>query len=145
MNLLVGKFFIVSSLAIFMTSVSLSMNKMPLKVSQVQRSVELIHTIDALKYEKEIGRKNEPLDLKISYKKKHIDKNKSIFGFTIASEVINGRLAMLAIVYGLCNEILSGKSLLEQIGLTGQLEQTVFLILMTAITAGGAALKNKKN
>lgn len=39
------------------------------------------------------------------------------FGFTAAAESWNGRLAMLGFIIGLLTELLTGKGILEQIGL----------------------------
>ena len=145
MNRLAFMYFLISYSAIFMVSFSLSMNKMPLKIPQIQKSAELIHTIDALKYEKPIENENNSLNFRIS--KKNKDNNaKTLFGFTIMSEVINGRVAMLAVVFGLVNEMLSGKSLLAQIGLNTQIEQATFtlLLLMTIVLSAGNSLIMKK-
>ena len=39
------------------------------------------------------------------------------FGFVNYAEIWNGRLAMIGIVIGLSTELLTGQSILEQIGL----------------------------
>tara|TARA_Y100001968_G_C19216028_1_gene647248 strand:- start:6 stop:152 length:147 start_codon:yes stop_codon:yes gene_type:complete len=39
-----------------------------------------------------------------------------IFGFVVFAESLNGRLALLGIFIGLSTEFLTGKSILEQIG-----------------------------
>lgn len=39
------------------------------------------------------------------------------FGFTMAAENLNGRLAMLGFAIGLLTELISGKGILEQLGL----------------------------
>lgn len=43
--------------------------------------------------------------------------NKEQFGFTEVAELLNGRAAMLGIVIGILTELLTGKGILEQLGL----------------------------
>lgn len=47
----------------------------------------------------------------------------------MTSETINGRFAMIGLASGLLNEKLTGKTLLEQIGLTNHNQQYGFLLL----------------
>jgi hypothetical protein len=47
----------------------------------------------------------------------------SNFGFTASAEVINGRIAMAFFAVGIYEEMVTGKSILEQAGLFGQDQQ----------------------
>lgn len=53
-----------------------------------------------------------------------------MFGFTGTSETINGRFAMIGFAAGIINEKLTGKSMLEQIGLTSHTQQACFLLTL---------------
>ena len=129
-----------------MTSNALSMNKMPLKFDQIPKSVELIHTIDALKSEESASNIQDPLKSRNSLRKNKGESGSKVFGFTLASEIINGRLAMVGIAIGLMNEIFSGKSLLQQIGLTTQPQQASFVIAMIILSiAASLNIPDKKN
>ncbi|WP_063397246.1 high light inducible protein [Prochlorococcus sp. MIT 1303] len=45
------------------------------------------------------------------------DKNQPRFGFVNFAETWNGRLAMMGVVIGLSTELLTGQSILSQMGL----------------------------
>ena len=102
------------SFFISMKTNALSMNRMPLKFSEVQRSVELIHTIDALKSEDLPVKKTTDDQLsnpKIPTRKNKGDIKKNGFGFTMTSEVINGRLAMVAMLGMMAQELVTHQRL----------------------------------
>ena len=46
-----------------------------------------------------------------------MDNQNNKFGFTQFAENLNGRLAMLGIVIGIATELLTGQSILSQLGL----------------------------
>lgn len=52
---------------------------------------------------------------------------------TVKSETINGRLAMVAFSIGIVNEMVSGKSILEQIGFIDRDAQEIFIFFLVAI------------
>jgi hypothetical protein len=45
---------------------------------------------------------------------------KGVFGFSNFAEVWNGRMAMLGVIAGLVGEVLTGKGILEQVGINTQ-------------------------
>ena len=72
-------------------------------------------------------------------------KDKTIFGFTLFSEVFNGRMAMVGITLGFINEATTGKSILQQIGLSDQQCQMSFLTVVGIVISAVAinTLKEK--
>jgi len=48
---------------------------------------------------------------------KGVEEKKGGFGFTAGAENLNGRLAMLGFAIGLLTEVITGQSILSQIGL----------------------------
>lgn len=63
----------------------------------------------------------------------------------MTSEILNGRLAMVAFTTGLVNEKITGKSLLEQIGLTDHSEQSIFLFTSVALLSSILVLRRVRN
>ena len=58
----------------------------------------------------------------------------TFFGFTKTSELLNGRIAMTFFLYGIYEEVTTGKSMLQQVGLTNQNDQTSMLAIVTLAT-----------
>ncbi len=69
------------------------------------------------------------------------------FGFSNFAEIWNGRMAMIGFVAGLANEVVTGKGILAQVGITGAGGLLVGLFL-TGFTAaamiGYYAIKSSK-
>ncbi len=56
-----------------------------------------------------------------------------IFGFSNFAETWNGRMAMIGFVAGLANEVLTGKGILAQVGITGGIS-VLFALFFTGFT-----------
>ena len=57
-----------------------------------------------------------------------------IFGFGNFAETWNGRMAMIGLVAGFTNEVLTGKGILAQVGITGGIS-VLFALFFTGFTA----------
>ena len=55
------------------------------------------------------------------------------FGFSNFAETWNGRLAMIGLVAGFVNEVLTGKGILAQVGITGGVS-VLFTLFFTGFT-----------
>jgi hypothetical protein len=100
-------------------SASKSLNVVINNRNRDDRKIEL--PPNSLKSRKEVSgsRKNEP---------------NTFFGFTKTSELLNGRIAMTFFLYGIYEEVTTGKSMLQQVGLTNQNDQTSMLAIVTLAT-----------
>ena len=56
-----------------------------------------------------------------------------VFGFSNFAETWNGRMAMIGFVAGLANEVLTGKGILAQVGITGGIS-VLFTLFFTGFT-----------
>mmetsp|Transcript_28234 Transcript_28234/g.38866 ORF Transcript_28234/g.38866 Transcript_28234/m.38866 type:complete len:136 (+) Transcript_28234:99-506(+) len=92
----------------------------------VVKRQDLAHSIEIIKSDYDIPKANKAKIFDLPGKKLPNE----IFGFTVASEKINGRLAMIGLASGLINEKLSGKSILEQIGISSHTQQAAFLVIL---------------
>ena len=69
------------------------------------------------------------------------EKRNPKFGFTKKAETINGRIAMISMSFVIANEIFTGRSILEQIGIYDKTLQTYFVIAMFIGMFGFSAAK----
>ncbi|AFY70039.1 hypothetical protein Pse7367_1761 [Thalassoporum mexicanum PCC 7367] len=60
---------------------------------------------------------------------------KGVFGFSNFAEVWNGRMAMLGVVAGFAGEALTGKGILEQVGISTQGGGIMAALFLTGFTA----------
>ncbi len=71
-----------------------------------------------------------------------------VFGFSNFAETWNGRMAMIGLVAGATNEVITGKGILAQVGITGGLS-VLFTLFFTGFTIatllGYYAVKATKN
>ncbi len=71
-----------------------------------------------------------------------------IFGFGNFAETWNGRMAMIGLVAGFTNEVLTGKGILAQVGITGGIS-VLFALFFTGFTVatllGYYAIKATQN
>lgn len=51
-----------------------------------------------------------------------------LFGFTTNAELLNGRIAMAFFLFGMYEEVTTGKGILQQVGLNSQIDQTNGLV-----------------
>ena len=65
-------------------------------------------------------------------------KSDELFGFTTAAELLNGRTAMAFFLFGMYEEITTGKSIPQQLGLVSQGQQVNWLVL--SAVCGAVAL-----
>jgi len=56
-----------------------------------------------------------------------------VFGFSNFAEIWNGRMAMIGLVAGFTNEVLTGKGILAQVGITGGVS-VLFALFFTGFT-----------
>jgi hypothetical protein len=56
-----------------------------------------------------------------------------VFGFSNFAETWNGRMAMIGFVAGLANEVVTGKGILAQVGITGGIG-VLFALFFTGFT-----------
>lgn len=61
------------------------------------------------------------------------NKNKFQTGWTTTAENINGRLAMIGLTIGFINEFITGRSILEQIGIVDRNEQQILVLCMVCL------------
>ena len=71
-----------------------------------------------------------------------------VFGFSNFAETWNGRMAMIGLFAGFANEVLTGKGILAQVGITGGISVlfTLFFVGFTVATLlGYYAIKATQN
>lgn len=69
---------------------------------------------------------------------------KRFIGFSLLSEILNGRLAMLGLSFGLLNEYITGKSLMEQIGFETDLPILSISFIISLITLINHTYRSKQ-
>ena len=133
--------FFILALAVFLMSPadSFKVNKQPAS-AQAHKSLKPLYVVINNRNREDRKIELPPKAIKNRWGFRGSSKKKSdeLFGFTTAAELLNGRTAMAFFLFGMYEEITTGKSIPQQIGLVNQGQQVNWLVL--SAVCGAVAL-----